>query len=67
MLVGTERHLHAVEMAAETVKAEKHLGLDTVAALFLLFDPGSVHVRANVTVSGDKLVTVDVVVTVVSL
>lgn len=67
MLVGTERHLHAVDIAAETVKAEKHLGLDTVAALFLLFDPGSLHVRADVTVSAGKAVTVDVVVKVVSL
>jgi hypothetical protein len=67
VLVSNERHLQAVEIAADTVKAEKHPGLDTVAALFLLSAPGSVHVRANVTVSVDKAVTVDVAVTVVSL
>jgi hypothetical protein len=34
VLVGTERHLHAEDMAAETVNAARPEGLDTVAALF---------------------------------
>ena len=35
MLVGTERHLHAEDMAAATVYAARPAGLDTVTAFFL--------------------------------
>lgn len=65
VLVGTDRHLHAEEMADETVKASKHPGLDTVAALFSTGAEGRVHVSADVTV--DRGVLVDVTVMVVSL
>jgi hypothetical protein len=50
VLVGTERHLHAVEIADDTVKAAKQAGLDTVAALLLTGTAGAVHVTADVMV-----------------
>jgi len=65
VVVGTDRHLHAEEMADETVKASKHPGLDIVAALFLAGAEGRVHVSADVTI--DIGVLVDVTVVVVSL
>jgi hypothetical protein len=68
VLVGTERHLQAVETAAETVKAARHPGLDTVAALF--FWPrfaGAVHVTACVSVTVVPASIVDMMVVVVSL
>jgi hypothetical protein len=49
VLVGTERHLHAEDMAAETVNAARPEGLDTVAALFAGM-AGGVQVRADVMV-----------------
>lgn len=69
VLVGTERHLHAVEMADETANAEKALGLDNVAALlFLAGAELAVHVTADVTVTvGTSGVIVIIVVVAVSL
>jgi hypothetical protein len=64
VLVGTDRHWQAEEMADETVKAARQLGLDMVAAL-LTGAEGGVHVSADVTV--DKGVLVDVTIVVVSL
>ena len=67
VLVGTERHLQAVEIADETVKAARHPGFDTVAALFFWPRfPGAVHVTGSVTVTGSG-VTVAVTVVVASL
>lgn len=50
VLVGIDRHWQAEEMADETVKAARHPGLETVAALFLAGAGGGVHVSAEVTV-----------------
>jgi len=54
--------LHAEEMVAETVNADRHAGLDTVAALLLTGIEGGKHVRADVTVAtgGRVDVTVEV-------
>jgi hypothetical protein len=63
VLVGTERHLHAEEIAAETVNAARHAGLDTVAALLLTGIGGGIHCTVEVTVeaAGRVDVTVEVV------
>lgn len=51
MLVGTERHLHADDIAAEAVDAAKHEGLATVVALLTRAGAaGGVQVTADVTV-----------------
>jgi len=65
VLVGTDRHWQAEDMADETVKAARQLGLDTVATRFLIGAEGGVHVSADVTV--DIGVLVDVTIVVVSL
>lgn len=65
VLAGTDRHWQAEDMADETVKAARQLGLDTVATLFLIGAEGGVHVSADVIV--DIGVLVDVTIVVVSL
>jgi len=49
VLVGTERHLQAEDIAAKAVNAARPEGLGTVAALFAGI-AGGVQVRADVTV-----------------
>lgn len=64
VLVGTERHLHAEDMAADTVNAERPAGLATVAALLLKTGTaGGVQVRTEVivVVGAEADVTVEVV------
>jgi hypothetical protein len=63
VLVGTERHLRAEEIAAETVYAAGHAGLDPVAALLLTGVGGGIHCTVEVTVeaAGRVDVTVEVV------
>jgi hypothetical protein len=64
VLVGTERHLHAVEIADDTVKAARQPGLDTVAALLLAGTAGAVHVTASVIVDvGVAVIVTGVVAT----
>jgi hypothetical protein len=62
VLVGIDRHWQAEEMADETVKAARHPGLDTLAALFLSGAGGGVHVSADVMVVTGVLVDVTVVI-----
>ena len=62
LLVGIERHWHAEDMADETVKAERHAGFATVAALFRAGSAGGTDVSADVTIVVGELVIVSVVV-----
>jgi hypothetical protein len=64
VLVGIERHLHAEEIAAETVNAARHAGLDTAAALLLTGIGGGIHCAIEVTVeiAGGVEVMVEVVI-----
>lgn len=65
VLVGTERHLHAEDIAAATVYAARHEGLATVAALFLAGIVGFAQKIVDVAVSTGSIV--DVTVEVVTL
>lgn len=61
MLVGTERHLHADDIAAETVNAAKHEGLATVVALLTTAGAaGGVQAMTDVTVVRGSAVEVTV-------
>jgi hypothetical protein len=60
VLVGTERHLHAEDMAVETVKAARPAGLASVAALLLSSGGRQVSTDEVTVVVATGFVTIDV-------
>jgi hypothetical protein len=60
VLVGTERHLHAEDMAVETVKAARPAGLASVAALLLSSGGRQVRTDDVTVVVATGFVTIEV-------